>query len=410
MSADFETDPGLQQETRSVCIHAGQPRAHRPLNAPLYLSSQWEAGSLDQLAELFAADPDRGFYTRFGHPTVRTAEEKIAGLEGAEDALLFGSGMGAISTALYAVLEGGDHVVAHRAIFGQTIRLLEHMSRAYGVDVDFVDATDPDNVRDVLRPSTRLVYLETPSNPLIDIIDIEAVSHVARGGDALVFTDSTFAGPMLQKPITLGADLSLQSASKSMGGHADLIAGSAAGSARLLEQIREMRTLNGPSLAPHACWLLLRGLQTLPLRVRKQSDSARRLAELVGSHPAVSELRYPHHESHPGSEVAKRQMSLGGGMMSLAFHEGLPATRRFVQGLRWIPIASSLGGVQTTLEVPEQLDFASDELGERASAFEMPPGLIRLSVGVEAYEDLEAEILSGLEAVESRERTEGAAP
>lgn len=410
MSDGFDIDPAPRQETLSVRIHAGEARTHRPLNAPLYLSSQWEAGSLDELAELFADDPDRGFYTRFGHPTVRVAEEKIATLEGADDALLFGSGMGAISTALYAVLEGGDHVVAHRAIFGQTIRLLEHMSGAYGVEVEFVDATDPENVRDVLRPSTRLVYLETPSNPLIDIIDVEAVSAVAHAGDALVFTDSTFAGPLLQKPIELGADLSLQSASKSMGGHADLVAGSAAGSEGLIGRIREMRTLNGPSLAPHTCWLLLRGLQTLPLRVRKQSDAARRLADRIQAHPAVSELRYPHHECHPGYGVAKRQMRLGGGMMSFAFHRGLPATREFVQGLRWIPIASSLGSVQTTLEVPEQLDFTSDELGERASAFEMPPGLVRLSVGVEAYEDLEADILSGLKAVESRERTAASAP
>ena len=403
MSSKPEVGPGLKQETLSVRAHVGQPRGHRPLNAPLFLSSQWEAGSLEELAELFAEDPDRGFYTRFGHPTVRVAEEKIAALEGAEDALVFGSGMGAISTALYAVLESGDHVVAHRAIFGQTIRLLEHLSDAYGVDVDFVDATDTDNVRDALRPSTRLVYLETPSNPLIDIIDVEAASHVAHEGEALVFTDSTFAGPLLQKPIEVGADLSLQSASKSMGGHADLLAGSAAGSAELIGKIREMRTLNGPSLDPHACWLLLRGLQTLPVRVSRQSDTAQRLADLIEAHPAVAGLRYPHHQSHPGYEVAKRQMSLGGGMMSFSFHGGLPASRRFVGGLDWIPIASSLGSVHTTLEVPEQLDFTSDELGERASAFEMPPGLIRLSVGVEAYEDLEAEILSGLEAVEAGE-------
>lgn len=377
----------------------GRPRAHRTLNAPLYLTTQWEGADLPELAELFARDPDRGFYTRFGHPTIRLAEERIAALEGAEDALLFSSGMGAISTSLMAVLRAGDHVVAHQAIFAQTIQFLEHLSASAGVQVDFVDATDPRQVAAAVRPGTRLLYLETPSNPGIDILDVESLAGMAHTQGALVFVDTTFAGPMIQRPLALGADLTLQSASKSLAGHADVLAGAVAGPAALVAGIRKMRVLTGPSLDPHACWLLLRGMQTLPLRVRAQSETAGAVARRLQASPAVSHVRYPFLPSHPGFAVAQRQMALGGGMVSFAFRGGLESTRRFVRALRWIPLASSLGSVYTTLEVPEELDFALDEIGDRAASFALPPGLVRLSIGVESMADIEHEIQRGLDAI-----------
>ncbi|HEY7766775.1 aminotransferase class I/II-fold pyridoxal phosphate-dependent enzyme [Longimicrobium sp.] len=395
-------EPPLSPDTLAVHPWAsarGRPRAHRTLNAPLFLSTQWEGSDLPQLAELFARDPDRGFYTRFGHPTTRLAEERIAALEDAEDALLFSSGMGAISTSLLAVLRAGDHVVAHQAIFAQTIQFLEHLSATAGVRVDFVDARDPQRVKDAVRANTRLLYLETPSNPAIDVLDIATLAGIAHTVDALVFVDSTFAGPLIQRPLSLGADLVIHSASKSLAGHADVLAGAVAGSAQTAARIRRMRVLTGASLDPHACWLLLRGLQTLPLRVRAQSQTAGSLAQLLEASPAVSHIRYPFLPSHPGHAVARRQMALGGGMLSFALHGGVESTRRFVGALRWIPLASSLGSVYTTLEVPEELDFAAEEIGERTASFALPPGLVRLSVGVEAAEDIEGDIRRGLDAV-----------
>ena len=400
---DSSMEPPLAPDTLAVHPWAsaeGRPRAHRTLNAPLFLTTQWEGGDLPELAHLFARDPDRGFYTRFGHPTIRLAEERIAALEGAEDALLFSSGMGAISTSLLAVLRAGDHVVAHQAIFAQTIQLLVHLSASAGVHVDFVDATDPRQVAAALRPGTRLLYLETPSNPAIDILDVQALAGIAHAHGALVFVDTTFAGPLIQRPLALGADLALQSASKSLAGHADVLAGAAAGAAALIAGIRKMRVLTGPSLDPHACWLLLRGMQTLPLRVRAHSQTAGAVARRLEASPAVSHVRYPFLPSHPGYAVAKRQMALGGGMVSFAFRGGLEATRRVVGALRWIPLASSLGSVYTTLEVPEELDFALEEIGDRAASFALPPGLVRLSVGVESPADIEREIQRGLDAVE----------
>jgi cystathionine beta-lyase/cystathionine gamma-synthase len=397
-------EPPLAPETLAVHPWAtaeGRPRAHRTLNAPLFLTTQWEGSDLPELADHFARDPDRGFYTRFGHPTIRLAEERIAALEGAEDALLFSSGMGAISTSLMAMLRAGDHVVAHQAIFAQTIQFLEHLSESAGVRVDFVDARDPRQVQAAMRPNTRLLYLETPSNPGIDILDIESLAGVGHAHGALVFVDTTFAGPMIQRPLALGADLAIQSASKSLAGHADVLAGAVAGAAGLVAGIRKMRVLTGPSLDPHAAWLLLRGMQTLPLRVRAQSETADAVARRLEASPAVSHLRYPFLPSHPGHEVARRQMALGGGMISFAFRGGLEATRRFVNALRWIPLASSLGSVYTTLEVPEELDFALEEIGDRAASFDMPAGLVRLSIGVESRDDIERDVQRGLDAVES---------
>lgn len=392
---------GLAPETLAVHTWAtpdGRPRDHRTLNAPLYLTTQWEGRSLPELAELFGSDPDRGFYLRFGHPTLALAERKLAALEGAEEALVFASGMGAISSALLATLRAGDHVIAHRAIFAQTVLFLQHLQHALGVHVDFVNATDITEVNAAFRPATRLVYLETPSNPLIDVLDVQAIAAEAHARGALVFVDSTFAGPFVQQVLALGADLSLQSASKSLAGHADVMAGVVAGERTLIRTIREMRVLTGAILDPHACWLLLRGLQTLPLRMRAQCDTAAQLAALIDSHPAVTHLRYPFSPSHPQSHVARAQMRMGGSMLSFALSGGRAGARRFADALEWIPIASSLGSVYTTIEVPEELDFAGDELGEQAQSYAIPPGLIRFSVGTESTADILRDVTRGLDA------------
>ena len=396
--------PKTLLSSETVAVHPwaspdGRPRAHRTLNAPLYLSTQWEGASLAALAELFSRDPDRGFYTRFGHPTTRLAEQKLAQLEGAEDALLFASGMAAISNALLAVLATGDHVVAHHTLFGQTLQFLDHLSASLGVVVTYVDATDPQNVAVALKTETRVLYLETPTNPVIDILDIEALATLGHAAGAVVIVDTTFAGPLVQQPLALGADLSLQSASKSLAGHADVLAGCVAGAAALIAPIRKMRTLTGPILDPHASWLLMRGLQTLPLRVRAQAETASAVANLLAISPAVSIVRYPFHPAHTGHIVARKQMQNGGTMVSFAFHGGLASTRAFVSALAWIPFASSLGSVFTTLEVPDELDFSAEELGARATSFAMPPGFIRLSVGAESSGDILADLERGLGAV-----------
>lgn len=379
----------------TIAVRNWQPGGgHHPLNTPLHLSSVWEAASSEQLAELFNAAPDEGFYTRFGHPTLRTAETKIAALEGAEDGLVFSSGMGAITCAILSAVSSGDHVIAHRSIFGQTIQFLGLLARSFDVDVTFVDARTPGTVRDNVRPTTRLIHIETPSNPNIDIIDIARV--VEEAGPLPVYVDSTFAGPVLQNPIALGATLAIHSASKSMGGHADLLAGAVAGPADLLRGIRAMRTLLGQVLDPHACWLLLRGLQTLPLRIAAQAERAAAIAAALHDHEAVDAVFYPFLEGSPWLEVAKKQMRAGGGMLSFTLKGGLEAARRFVGELRLIAHASSLGHVYTTIEIPEELDFSAKELGGHTSESAVPPGLLRLSVGIESLDDLLGDVKRAL--------------
>lgn len=371
--------------------------AHRPLSPPIHLASVWEAGDSPGLARLFDRHPDEGFYTRFGHPTLRLAERKIAALEGAEDALVFGSGMAAIACSVVSVLEAGDHVVAHRSIFGQTMQLFELLRDRFGVDVSFADTREPGVVGERLRETTRLVYIETPSNPNIDIVDIARV--VREAAPVPVFVDSTFAGPILQNPLDHGATLTLHSASKSMGGHADLLAGAAVGGTATLARVRDMRTLFGPVLDPQACWRLLRGLQTLPLRVEAQSRRAQAIVRLLTAHPLVERVLYPFLPGSPWEEVARRQMREGGGMLSFTLRGGRDAAGRFVESLRLIACASSLGHVYTTVEIPGDLDFSPRELGHLATGSGVPEGLLRLSVGIEGLEDLLEDVGQALDAV-----------
>lgn len=394
-----ETSKRLKPATLAVRGWVEGGRRHRPLDVPLYLSSVWEATTPAELGELFGRRPDEGFYTRFGHPTLREAERKLAELEGAEDALLFGSGMGAIACTLLALLRRGDHAVAQRAMFAQTFQLFKKLQEDMGVEVDFVDPTQIGEVERHLRDSTRLVYIETPSNPLIEIVDMRAVAAAVKPTRAILVVDGTFAGPMLQRPLDLGAAVSVQSASKSLGGHADLLAGVAAGSAEVIARIRTARVLLGPVLDPHACWLLLRGLKTLSLRVERQSQNALAIARVLASDARVGRVRHAFLPGTPGYEVARSQMLAGGSMVSFEMAAGHEAAVAFVSGLEWIAVASSLGHVATTIEVPSELDFSEEELGKEASQTGISPGLIRLSVGIEDPDDLKAEMQRGLAAV-----------
>ena len=375
-------------DTRAVRAHATNGAdANQPLSEPIVLATTYTAGTAADHKELFRNGSTR-FYRRFGNPTTAAGARLIADLEGAEEAILFGSGMGAISTALFAVLRAGDHVVATREIFAQTRTVLDKVLRGYGVETDFVDQRDAANVAAKVRRNTRLIYLETPSNPLLHIADIAAVAKLRSPGIEL-FVDSTFASPALQSPIALGATLSLHSASKYLGGHSDVLGGAASGRRELIERIREMQILLGTVLDPHAAWLLLRGVRTLGVRVRRQAETALALARALANHPAVERVSYPYLETDPGFAVASKQMRAGGGVVTFVPRGGLDAGRRFADSLKLIPIATSLGGVETIVELPYDLDF-----GEEIDAHDGTPygGAIRMSVGLEDYADLWGDI------------------
>jgi methionine-gamma-lyase len=368
-------------------------RKNRPLGSSIVRGTIYTAPSAEEHARLYQEGATT-FYQRFGHPSEEELAEKVAALERAEAALVFGSGMAAISTALLAHLPPGSHVIAAEQIFAQTDEVLRWLEAGRGVDVTFVDTRNLQAVASALRANTQLIYLETPSNPTLRVSDIAAVSTLARECGAKVFVDSTFATPMSQRPLDLGASLVLHSATKLLGGHMDVMGGVVAGHAAVLKPIREMKRLLGGVLDPQASWLLLRGIKTLAVRTERVFASAWRLAELLQRSPVVKSLYYPLLPTHPDFKVASRQMSGGGGVISFSLKGGPTAGRRLLNSLRLIQIASSLGGVETVIEMPYDLDwYGKDHL----SVGSVDAGLVRLSVGLEDIDDLTADLSQALE-------------
>lgn len=367
--------------------YADGDRASRPLAPVLQRATTFQAASAEMHRELYARQ-DVNFYQRFGHPGPAFVADRLAQLERGEAALLFASGMGAISTTLFTLLAPGDHIVIHHRVFAQTMELIREPLAAFGVRSTFVDACDPANVARAIEPGTRVVYLESPSNPWLDIQDIAAVAAIARKCGALLVVDSTFASPVLQKPLTLGADVVVHSATKFLGGHSDVMAGVVVSSGERISRIRRWQVLLGNVLDPEAAWLLFRGLRTLPMRVMRQSESAAHIAAALSRHAAVKRVLHPTCTGNAGQAVAKRQMLAGGGVVSFEMHDRASA-QVFVDALRQIPIATSLGGIETIVELPYDLDF------DGGSATESP-ALVRLSVGIEPVEPLTADLEQAL--------------
>ncbi|MCI0402382.1 MAG: aminotransferase class I/II-fold pyridoxal phosphate-dependent enzyme [Acidobacteria bacterium] len=392
--------PTRGRQTQATQTYTDGERKQRPLSIPIFQAVNFEAESSRRLGEDFRKR-DEHVYLRFGHPTTKAAGDKIALLEGAEAGLVFGSGMGAVSTTLMALAgKAGGHVVAQRQIFGQTFTFLDQTLRSLGMETTFVEGTDLDEWRSAFRPNTVLAYIETPSNPVIKVIDIAAVSAIAREHRVPLVVDSTFASPVLQNPIELGASLVLHSATKFLAGHSDVMCGAAAGSQELIARIHQMQELLGTVLDPHAAWLLLRGIKTLGVRVLRQSESALEIARRLESSPDVAAVHYPLLESSPYYATASRQMRGGGGVLSFVARGGIQSARRFVDALELIPTATSLGGVESVVEIPADLDWSEEELGAVAAAETgIPPGLIRLSVGIEDLDDLLADVDRGLQAL-----------
>ena len=368
----------------------GTTREWQPISPALLQSTTFKFNSSEELGQAFK-ERAGNVYSRFGHPTVQAAASEIARLEGAEAALMFDSGMGAITASLLAVLKSGSHVVAQADIFAQTYGFLDTLGRGLGIDTTFVDATDPAIVAAAMKSDTDLVYIETPSNPHLKIVDILALSEIARDAGAELFVDSTFASSHLQRPLEHGASLSLQSGTKYLGGHSDIMCGVAAGGRDLMDRIYGVQFMAGGIMDPRAAWLLLRSLKTFAMRVDQQSSSAQQIAEFLQGRPGIQPVHYPFLPGSQYEEVARRQMSGGGGVVSFEMDGGFEAARRFVDSLKEISIATSLGGVESLIEIPYELDFSEEEEGGTVS-----PGLIRLAVGVEDTDVLIADLRQAL--------------
>src|SRR5207302_6086425 len=300
-------------ETEAVRGGEDLGKKNAPLATPIYQTSTFQVTDTEQ--QLRATHTDM-FYTRYGNPTHTVAEAAIAELEGADAALLFASGMAAITTPVLALLKSGDHIVAQRDIYGGVTKFFTQWLPKLGIETAFVGTTDYDQHVRAIRPNTRLLYLESPTNPTLRVVDLKKVSAIARQHKLISMIDSTFATPINQRPLEFGVDLVMHSGTKYFGGHADLICGIVAGRRELIQKIHETRTTLGGTMDPHAAWLLLRGMKTLAIRVQRQNENALRIAQFLAAHPKVKRVHYPFLDTHPQRALAMQQMSGGGGVLS----------------------------------------------------------------------------------------------
>jgi len=390
-----------QQGPHTAAIHGGiDPAQHRgAVSVPIYQTSTFAFPTAEEGAARFAGSSSGLIYSRLGNPTVQALEECVAELEGGIGAVATATGMAAVSTALLALLRQGDHVIATQPVYGASRKLMQKTFARFGVTSTFVHATDTAALRSALRPETRLIYVETPANPTLDLVDLEAAVATARFAGIPLVVDNTFAGPHLQRPIEMGADLVVHSMTKSLNGHSDVIAGMiVARTAALLESVRQTAISFGTTMDPHQSWLVLRGIRTLGMRVERAQENAIALAQWLEGLSEVAWVRYPGLCSHPQYELARRQMSGPGSMIAFELPGGVEAGRILMNNVRLITLAVSLGGVESLIEHPASMTHAAvSEEDQREEG--ITPGLVRLSVGCEDLDDIRADLAQALAAV-----------
>ncbi|MGE5627013.1 MAG: methionine gamma-lyase [Solirubrobacterales bacterium] len=383
-------------------IHAGVVKnAFGALATPIYQTSTFVFDSAEQGGNRFALKEEGYIYSRLGNPTCTVAEEKVAILEGAEAAMSAASGMGAISAALWTALKAGDHVVAAETLYGCTFALLNHGLTRYGVEVTFVDTADLDAVAKAMKPSTKVVYLETPANPTLKLTDIQAVSDIAhKVPGCIVMVDNTFCTPYIQRPIELGADVVVHSATKYINGHGDVIAGFVAGKKEFIDQVRffGVKDMTGAVLSPFDAYLIIRGLKTLPLRMEKHCENAMKVAEFLESHPAVEKVYYPGLKSFDQYELAKKQMSLPGGMISFELKGGVEEGKVIMNNVKVCTLAVSLGDAETLIEHAASMTHSPYTQEERLAAG-ISDGMVRLAVGLEDVQDIIGDLKQALDLI-----------
>ncbi|OFQ57203.1 methionine gamma-lyase [Fusobacterium sp. HMSC065F01] len=386
----------------TTAIHAGTLKnLYGTLAMPIYQTSTFIFDSAEQGGKRFALEEAGYIYTRLGNPTTTVLENKIAALEEGEAGIAMSSGMGAISSTLWTVLKAGDHVVTDKTLYGCTFALMNHGLTKFGVEVTFVDTSNLDEVKKAMKENTRVVYLETPANPNLKIVDLEGVCKVAHTNpNTLVIVDNTFATPYMQKPLKLGVDVVVHSATKYLNGHGDVIAGLVVANKELADQIRfvGLKDMTGAVLGPQEAYYIIRGLKTFEIRMERHCKNARTIADFLNKHPKVEKVYYPGLESHPGYEIAKKQMKDFGAMISFELKGGFEAGKTLLNNLKLCSLAVSLGDTETLIQHPASMTHSPYTKEEREAAG-ITDGLVRLSVGLENVEDIIADLEQGLEKI-----------
>lgn len=385
-------------------IHGGNQRdtQYGSLTMPIYQSSTFVFDDCRQGGDRFAGEESGYIYTRLGNPTTNVLEDKVACLENSEAAAAFSSGMGAISSVLWTVAGAGSHIVADKTLYGCTYALLSHGMSRYGVDVTFVDSSDAGEVKKALRPETVAVYLETPANPTLKIADLKAIASLSHSYNPAikVICDNTFATPYLQRPIELGCDAVVHSATKYINGHGDVIAGIACGTAEFIGEVKALgrKDMTGSVLGPFEAFLILRGLKTIELRMERHCENAAKIASFLAEHPKIEKVYYPGFETHPNHEIAKKQMSGFGGMVSCIVKGGREAGAKLLNGLELCALAVSLGDAETLVEHPASMTH-STYTPEELRLADIPEGLVRISAGLENALDIIEDFENSLKSI-----------
>lgn len=386
----------------TVAIHGGSEKnPFGSLATPIYQTSTFIFDSAEQGGKRFALEECGYIYSRLGNPTTTVLENKIAKLEGGEAGIAFSSGMGAISSTLWTVLKAGDHIITDTTLYGCTFALMSHGLTKFGVEVSFVDTSNLEEVKKAMKSNTRVIYLETPANPNLKIVDLEELAKIAHTNpNTLVIVDNTFATPFLQKPLTLGVDIVLHSATKYLNGHGDVIAGLVVTNQELANQIRfvGLKDMTGAVIGPQEAYYIIRGLKTFEVRMERHCKNAEKIVEFLRTQDKVEKIYYPGLKEHEGHEIAKKQMKAFGGMISFELKGGVEAGKKLLNNLELCSLAVSLGDTETLIQHPASMTHSPYTREERLKAH-ITDGLVRLSVGLENAEDIIDDLKNGFSKI-----------
>lgn len=384
---------GSQQSLSTRSIHAGEARRKYAdsITTPIIQTSTFTFKNSKHIEDYTRKGMEHFEYGRYGNPTAQIAEKRLANLEGAEDCVVFSSGMSAITTTILTLIRSGDHIVITDDSYKKTLEFCRSYLKQFGVDCTIVPFGNYKTLEAAIRENTRFIFSESPTNPYLNIFDLVKIKKIADKHNVLTLIDSTFATPLNQRPIEFGMDLVLQSCTKYLGGHNDILAGAVLGKKTLIEKIRVMHKSMGGLIDPHCCYLLLRGLKTFPLRMERQNETALKVARFLENHPRIKRVYYPFLKSHPHYEVAKKQMAGGGGVVSFEIAGNLRTAKRFLDALKLCYIGPSLGGVETLITHPALVSYYDYTRKDRY-ALGITDTLFRLAVGIEDVEDIIADL------------------
>ena len=382
-------------------IHSGRINDEQfgSLSTPLYQTSTFIFENANQGAKRFAGEEGGYIYSRLGNPTTRQLEQRMAIMEEMEDAAATATGMAAVSGALLANLSCGEHLISSNAVYGCSFALMSHMLTKFGIEVTFVDMTKPNEIESAIRENTKLIFLESPINPNLVVLDMKAIISIAKKHNLLSVVDNTFLTPVLQKPARFGADIIVHSATKYLNGHGDVVAGIICSNAEMIQHIK-MTALKdiGATISPHDAWLILRGLKTLPLRVQRHCENAQTVAEFLETHPAVKKAYYPGLPSHSGYQYIGNQMNAGGGVIAFELNTDLAGGEAFINRMKLFSIAVSLGDAESLIQHPASMTHSPYSPEERIEAG-ISDSLIRISCGLEHADDMIADLKQSLDQV-----------